>query len=95
MPYPFGNLASVYNGKTSGSGLALDDWQADPDALNIRLFNDDGSGNITAGPVSTRTGIERSSCHDPHNRRSVESYFLRGSMSGTDTDYICLKCHIK
>jgi len=63
--------------------------------LNSRLFNDDGSGNISAGVVAAKTGMECSSCHDPHNKASVEDLFLRGTLKGTTTAYICLKCHIK
>lgn len=94
MPYPYQNVANTYNGVKTGAGAALDEWRATPLA-NIRLFNDDGSGNITAGAVALKTGIECSSCHDPHNKAAVDDLFLRGNLKGSDTAYICLKCHIK
>lgn len=95
MPYPYQNAANTYNTSKTGAGAVLADWQADPTTLNIRLFNDDGTGNITAGPVALKTGMECSSCHDPHNKASVEDLFLRGKLGGSDTTYICLKCHKK
>ena len=94
MPYPFGAAANTYNGVTTGSGATLTEWQATP-VTPIRVFNDDGSGNISAGAVAGKTGIECSSCHDPHNKASVDDLFLRGKMAGNTTDYLCLKCHIK
>ena len=94
MPYPYQNAKNTYNGVTTGDAAILTEWQATPLA-NIRIFNDDGSGNITAGAVTLKTGIECSSCHDPHNKQSVDDLFLRGTIGGNDTNYICLKCHIK
>lgn len=93
MPYPYLNVANTYNGVTTGSGAVLTEWQANPTTLNIRLYNDNGT--INAGPVATKTGIECSSCHDPHNKASTDDYFLRGTMKGTSTAYICLSCHVK
>jgi predicted CXXCH cytochrome family protein len=94
MPYPYQNLPNTYNGVTTGSAIVSTEWQATP-LTPVRVFNDDGSGNITAGAVSAKTGIECSSCHDPHNKASVDDFFLRGTIGGNDTNYICLKCHIK
>ncbi len=93
MPYPYLNVANTYNLITTGSGATLTEWQATP-LSPIRVFNDNG-GNITAGALATKTGIECSSCHDPHNKASVDDLFLRGKLGGADTNYICLKCHIK
>lgn len=42
-----------------------------------------------------KTGIECSSCHDPHNKASVDEFFLRGELKGSTSAYICLKGHIK
>lgn len=95
MPYPFNNVGSTYNGVTTGAAATLTEWRADPTTNNIRLFSDDGAGNIKAGTVATRTGIECSSCHDPHNKASVDDLFLRGTLAGSDTNYICLRCHVK
>lgn len=96
MPYPYLQAANTYNGKTTGSGFISTEWVSDPTASNnIRLYNDDGSGNIAAGVVAVKTGLECSSCHDPHNKASVDEMFLRGTLGGNTTAYICLKCHIK
>lgn len=97
MPYPFNNVANSYNTKTTGAGAELTEWQANPQTLNIRLFTDaDNTGaNISAGATALKTGIECSSCHDPHNKKSTDVYFLRGTLSGNSTAYICLKCHVK
>lgn len=98
MPIPYNNAANAYNGSTTGTGAVLSEWVADPTTVNIRLFNDDGSGDITAGPVAGKTGIECSSCHDPHNKASEDDLFLRGKLTGNTGGaggYICLKCHNK
>jgi len=95
-PFPFGGAVSTYNSVTSGSEVIASGWVADPTAGGIRLFNDDGSGNVSAGAVSGQTGIECSSCHDPHNGTQVlGDYLLRGTLTGSDSEYICLKCHDK
>jgi hypothetical protein len=94
MPYPYQNAKNTYNGVTTGDAAILNEWQAVP-LPNIRIFNDDGAGNITAGAVTAKTGIECSSCHDPHNKQAVDDLFLRGMVGGNDTTYICLKCHVK
>lgn len=97
MPIPFNQLKGTYNSVTTGNQIIPSEWQPDPTVNNIRLFNDDGSGNITAGPVVAKTGIECSSCHDPHNKAAVEDLFLRGKLTGNTqaSGYICLQCHIK
>lgn len=98
MPYPYQQAKNTYNGVTTGDGATLTEWQTTP-LDPIRVFNDDGSGNISAGVVAAKTGIECSSCHDPHNKASVDDLFLRGTLggstAGTGATYICLKCHIK
>lgn len=94
MPYPYQQLKNTYNGVTTGDAIVLGEWQSNPTTLNIRLFNDN-NGSIEAGPVALKTGIECSSCHDPHNKASVDDLFLRGTLGGNNTDYICLKCHVK
>lgn len=95
MPYPYLNAKNTYNGVTTGDGAVLTEWQSTP-LSNIRMFSDDGAGNISGGVlVATRTGIECSSCHDPHNKAAVDDLFLRGKIGGNDTSYLCLKCHIK
>lgn len=94
MPYPYGGLKNTYNGVTTGGEIVFGEWQ-NPPPSPIRMFNDDGTGNISAGLVGGKSGIECSSCHDPHNKASVDDYFLRGELKGNTTAYICLKCHIK
>lgn len=96
MPFPLGGVASFYNGVTNGASSLISGWQADPESLGIRLFTDDGSGNITAGSTSGQTGIECTSCHDVHNGPNTQGpYFLLGELGGNTTDYICVKCHDK
>jgi len=95
-PFPFQGAASTYNSVTSGTEAVASGWVADPTLSGIRLFNDDGSGNVSAGAVAGQSGIECSSCHDPHNGTDVQDvYFLRGTLTGSDSNYICLKCHNK
>jgi len=95
-PFPFQGQASTYNSVTSGTEVVASGWVADPTAGGIRLFNDDGSGNVSAGAIAGQSGIECSSCHDPHNGSQVLGpYFLRGTLTGSDSNYICLKCHNK
>jgi Doubled CXXCH motif (Paired_CXXCH_1) len=100
MPYPFNQTPSTYNGTTTGAGFVPTEWVPDPTTLataKIRLFQDDGAGNITAGPTSGRAGLECSSCHDPHNKQAVEDLFLRGKLIGNTraSGYLCVQCHIK
>jgi len=90
MPYPFNGSGSFYNGVENGPRLQLATWVADPTALGIALYHDDG-GVIRSGPQTGRSGIECSSCHDPHNGAAVQDgAFLRGTRGG-----ICDKCHVK
>ena len=94
MPFPYLNAANTYNGSTNGAEAVLSGWQnpVDPD---IRLFNDDGLGNISAGAAIGQTGIECTSCHDVHNGPAATGDFLlRGDLGG-EADYICTKCHDK
>ena len=95
MPYPYLGALNTYNGVTTGAGATLSEWQTTPIAP-IRMFNDNG-GTISAGVLAGKTGLECSSCHDPHNKASVDDLFLRGMMKGSSTGdgYICVKCHIK
>lgn len=89
MPYPWNNAPSTYNGVTTGNAVVLSAWVPDPTVNGIRLYNDDGSGNITIGPAAGVAGIECASCHDPHNGPEVEdNAFLRGT-----PESICTKCH--
>jgi predicted CXXCH cytochrome family protein len=98
MPFPFGAVVNTYNGQTNGASAAASEWQADPEGLGIRLYNDSaGDGTaISVGSAAATTGVECSSCHDPHNGADVQgSFFLRGLIGGNTADYICVKCHNK
>ena len=98
MPYPYAGAPNTYNGKTNGAELITADFVAAP-AAPIRLFNQVNAVTVAAGPASGTTGIECSSCHDPHNKQSVtgQDFFLRGNLTGSTIadGYICVKCHIK
>lgn len=100
MPYPLGQADSTYNGTTTGAGATLTEFQPDPTSLTntkIRLFHEDASGVVTAGTKAGNTGIECSSCHDPHNKATVDDLFLRGKLVGSSQadGYLCLQCHEK
>ncbi len=99
-PYPQGGVLNVYNKVTNGPGIIFNQWQTTP-VSPVRLYVDPtgtGTDIRTFNPTDNgtgRAGIECSSCHDPHNKLAVDDLFLLGTLSGNDTDYICLKCHIK
>jgi hypothetical protein len=97
MPYPFENAVNTYNTAATGAGVILGEFVADPTTNKIRLYNDDGSGNITVGAVSAKSGMECGSCHDPHNGAATteDVMFLRGLIGGNTANYICVKCHSK
>jgi hypothetical protein len=96
MPYPYQRQRNTYNGVQTGTAIQLAEWQADPQTLNIPLYSDDGAGNISNGATAGRTGMECGSCHDVHNGPNVRDvWLLYGTLGGTNTDYICMKCHIK
>lgn len=94
VPYPYLGATNTYHGVTTGAGVDLTDWL--PSAgTGIRLFHDNGT-LVSAGAVAGQTGIECSSCHDPHNGpQAIGDMFLRGNLTGNDANYICLKCHKK
>ena len=100
MPYPLNGAANTYNFVKNGVNVEPTEWVADPMATNkIRLFNDDGAGNIVAGSVAGKTGIECTSCHDVHNGARVKDVMLlTGQLAGssrTPGGYICTQCHLK
>jgi len=98
FPYPFNNAPSAYNGTTTGNAAILDEFVADPTLAGIRLFNDDGAGNITAGAAAGATGMECTSCHDVHNGKQTQDVMLlRGKLAGSDkaSGYLCEQCHAK
>lgn len=99
MPYPLGNAAGTYNTKTTGAAVVLTEFVAAPENQNstkVKLYNDAG-GSINGGGAAGKSGIECSSCHDVHNKASVDDLFLRGKIAGSIAadGYLCLQCHIK
>lgn len=82
-----GLAASTASPVAEGGGTA---------ASLIKLYTDTG-GVIKAGTNAGTTGMECSTCHDPHNKQTVDDWLLRGQAQGsTQTGgYICLQCHIK
>lgn len=87
FPYPYQGVVSSYNGVTNNPA-AIDKFEPDPTVFGIRLFQEQ-AGDVQAGPAVGRTGIECSSCHDPHNGPTVVgSKFLRGTGGS-----LCKKCH--
>lgn len=98
MPYPYNGAQNTYNGKTTGDAYISDEWVQNPEDNGIRLFHDTGVGDIVAGADPGTTGIECSSCHDPHNKQTQDDLFLRGHLTGSSggpDGYLCLKCHKK
>jgi len=102
MPYPINGVANTYNFSKNGKLIeaAPQEWVADPMATNnLKLYNDLGDGNITAGVVAGKSGIECSSCHDVHNGgRAKDVLLLTGLISGSNRapgGYICTQCHLK
>jgi len=101
VPYPFGQATSNYNGIDTGLEVVLTDYVAAPTAsaagtAGVKLYNDTGTA-IVAGAVDAKTGIECSSCHDVHNKQSVDDDMLRGRSYGSSKadGYLCLQCHAK
>lgn len=99
FPYPFQQTTTnTFNGVTTGATVFVDDFNPDPTALGIRLFNDN-AGVVSAGAVAGSTGIECTSCHGVHNERGLVFGVnllrgtLGGSASGPGASYICTKCH--
>jgi hypothetical protein len=100
MPYPINGTPNTYNFVKSGAQVTASEWVTNPMATNgIRIFNDDGTGNILVGVVAGRSGIECSSCHDVHNGARVKDILLlTGMISSVDRGpggYICTQCHAK
>ncbi|MBI2062189.1 MAG: hypothetical protein HYT64_00625 [Candidatus Yanofskybacteria bacterium] len=99
-PYPYQRTANTYNGNTTGAGTYTPDFNVDPTALGIRLFND-STGIVVAGAVAGSTGIECTSCHGVHNEVGLvfDEPLLRGTkdgnMTGSGASYICMKCHTR
>jgi nitrate reductase cytochrome c-type subunit len=100
MPYPVNGASNTYNFVKNGAAIETTEWVADPMATNkIKLYSDDGAGNMTAGVTPGKTGMECSSCHDVHNgARTKDVMLLTGQLSGASRapgGYICNQCHLK
>jgi len=106
MPYPYGGVGSTYNGTTTGANFIANQWQTPP-LGNIRLYMQNGVNSVILGwngaaasPAAAsglqgNAGIECSSCHDPHNKITVDGYFLVGMGTGSGSTYLCNMCHMK
>ena len=99
MPYPLGQANSTYNAILLGSNVDKTEFVGDPTAsatAMIKLYSDAG-GTIVGNPAAGTTGMECSTCHDPHNKSTVDDIFLRGKINGSTVaqGYICVQCHIK
>lgn len=100
MPYPFGQAANTYNSVSTGANVVLTEFVTNPVNQNgtfIKLYNDGGTGSITSGAVAAKSGMECSTCHDPHNKSTADDVFLRGKIKGSlaADGYICIQCHTK
>jgi hypothetical protein len=100
IPYPLENKVATYNGVTTGNETILAEFKANPHSPRnkaVKLYNDDGGGVISPGAISGASGVECSTCHDPHNKEAQDEFFLRGKLGGSSaTDgYICTQCHVK
>jgi predicted CXXCH cytochrome family protein len=84
VPYSYGQVASTYNGITTGPDVRLTQWVSAP--TGVKIFGAGGGG----APVAGAAGIECASCHDPHG--TTNTFFLRVTKSGSQ---LCLSCHIK
>ena len=93
MPYPYAGTRSTYKGMTERAS-DLDGFIADPTVGNIRLYSESG-GRVAAQPKRGATGVECSSCHDPHNNEARERHLLRARLDGASTSsgYLCNQCH--
>jgi len=97
-PYPYQQAQNSYNGTQTGIGVFVQDFNPDPTALGIRLFNEVSPGIIAAGAASGKTGIECTSCHGVHNEVGIvqDEPLLRGKIGGSnEPEYICMKCHTR
>jgi len=85
-------------GAAKGGGTAVTPTSAGGGTANalIKLYNDTGTG-IVAGTAPGKSGMECSTCHDPHNKQTTDDWLLRGKAQGSTVEdgYICVQCHIK
>lgn len=84
VPYSYGQVASTYNGITTGPDVRLAQWVPAP--TGVKVFGAGGGG----APVAGAAGIECASCHDPHGTPNLP--FLRLPKARSE---LCLGCHRK
>jgi hypothetical protein len=94
IPYPFNHARNTYNGSTTSASLDLTAYAADPTKNNMRLYSDLGGNTFTAAITPGKVGMECTTCHDPHNKATVDGCFLRGSLNSAASNYICSQCHL-
>jgi len=100
VPYPLNNVVGTYNNSTTSANVVLNEYVANPMPANfasltggktgkvpmIKLYTDNGGFSFKAGVSQGNTGIECSSCHDPHNKQTIDDKLLRGKLvGGVDT----------
>ena len=87
--------ATTVGGAKSGTPGVHYITNANSENSYVKLYNQAGSTAPTAGPVAGNTGIECSSCHDPHNKQTADDWMLRGRAQGSTVadGYICVQCH--
>jgi len=87
------SATTVGGGKAGGSGKFIENTNAENSY--VKLFNQAGTAAPVAGVVAGNTGIECSSCHDPHNKQTADDWMLRGKAQGWQASdgYICVQCH--
>lgn len=92
-PNPHQITPTSVGGGLSSTTTAIGGGTADS---YIKLYNDVG-GVMKAGTNPGTTGMECSTCHDPHNKQTSEDWMLRAKNNGSTKaqGYICLQCHIK
>ncbi len=100
VPYPLNNTTGTYNGLTTGNEVILAEFIGNPHSprtSSVKLYSDDGNGVITPGAAAGVSGVECTTCHDPHNKEAQDQFFVRGKLSGSSaaSGYICMQCHIK
>lgn len=83
MPYPLNGAPNTYNFVKNGTNIEPAEWVADPMASNkIKLYQDNGAGDIIAGTVAGKTGIECSPATTP----ARAAFDLRQCGSGQSWD---------
>ncbi len=79
IPYPYNGVRNTYNGSTTGVNTPLAEYRPIP--TKVKMFTD-------PTVVSSNTGIECGSCHNPHD--NANGAFLRDAKLT-----ICQNCHVK